>query len=338
MLRRLASLPVSLAVIAAAACSTVGSPPSEGGIQSGLLVQRLGAAPGTSLSLRYRNIAAPAYAKRFLGLFVSDLDVKQGQGGVWLFAQQTYARVGKLTDGMDLPDGSWFDLKHNFYVANVDAQDVTEYAPGSRRPACTYSGANDPTNVKTDSLYNVYVNDWNVGHSGAIDVYQQCRNTMTKRYTFGSSAPSDEAFDATGDMFVMYLVSGSGPGALEEFPSGSMTPKPLGATVKFPGALLLDKHGNLIAADQGTAGSQTGAIDIIAPPYAKAKPLVSKLAQPVFLSLNRRETLLFADSFDFDNPTVWVFAYPSGKLLTTLGAANGLAYPLGVAAAPDDTH
>jgi hypothetical protein len=278
----------------------------------------------------------PGYAWRFKGLFVSDLGVKYGQGGVLQLGGPKYAQTGKLQDGMYLPDGNWFDSARNFYVANVDGRNVTEYAPGSRRPTCTYTGASDPTNVKTDKNGNVYVVDWNDGSSGAIDVYAQCKNAMIRRYTFGTATPSDLAFDASGNLFVLYLANGAG--ALEEFKAGSTTPTPLGATLKFPGGLAIDKRDNLIAADQGVNGKTNGAIDVIAPPYATAKPLVRNLAQPVFLSLNAREDTLYADSFYFAQPTVWVFDYPSGKLAVTLGAANGLSYPLGVAAAPEDTR
>jgi hypothetical protein len=55
------------------------------------------------------------------------------------------------------------------------------------------------------------------------------------------------------------------------------------------------------------------------------------------LSLNKRETHLFASSLNWSPPTDWVVDYPSGSLRTTIGAANGLLYPLGVADAPDAT-
>jgi hypothetical protein len=238
------------------------------------------------------------------------------------------------------PDGEWVDQYRNFYVANFDGGNATEYAPGATSPTCTYSGAADPTNVTTNKRGHVFVVDWNIGHSGAIDVYKQCQDTIVKRFTFGKDAPAGLAFDQNGDMFVMYLHWSNGSqsniGALEEFKPHSKMPTQLGATVTFPGGLLMDGHQNLIAADQGVAGQPNGAIDLIPPPYSKAVPLISNLNQPVFLSLNRRETLLFASSFDHSPPTVWVFNYPSGKLKTIIGRSNGLVFQLGVAASPDD--
>ena len=331
-----------LAAAVAAAAIMLGGGAIAGPSQGGGLAQRLGGAPGSTLpptifAAPESAFDAPLAAMQFRGLYVSDLGVHAGTGGAWLLSPREFKPIGKLSAGMYLPDGEWIDRNGNYYVANVDAANVTEYAPGNRRLTCTYTGASDPTNVKTDAEGNVYVVDWNIGHNGSIDVYKQCRNTIVKQYTFGGGAPSDVAFDGIGNMFVMYLVASTGPGALEEFHVGSKTPVALGATVGFPGGLLVDRSRNLIAADQGTAGKRTGAIDIIAPPYAKAVPLVSRLAQPVWLSLNQRQDVLFASSFDHNDPKVWVFDYPSGRLRTTIGSANGLVVPLGVAADPDDT-
>ncbi|MBD5657391.1 MAG: hypothetical protein IAI50_19745, partial [Candidatus Eremiobacteraeota bacterium] len=316
--------------------SIAGPPPATG------FAQRLGAAPGSTLPSAFLAAPASAFdaplaAMQFRGLYVSDLGVHAGTGGAWLLSPREFEPIAKLSAGMEVPDGEWIDRAGNYYVANANGGNVTEYAPGSRRLTCMYPGASDPTNVKTDADGNVYVIDWNIGQRGSIDVYKQCSKTIVKKFTFGRGAPTDVAFDGAGNLFVMYLVTSTESGALEEFRAGSKTPVALGATVSFPGGLLIDRNRNLIAADQGTAGKRTGSIDIIAPPYAKAVPLVSRLAQPVWLSLNQRQDVLFASSFDHNDPKVWVFNYPSGRLRTTIGSANGLVVPLGVAADPDDT-
>ncbi|HEY2476033.1 MAG TPA: hypothetical protein VGI19_14680 [Candidatus Cybelea sp.] len=69
--------------------------------------------------------------------------------------------MATLSNGMNAPDGEW-----------VDGGNVTEHAPGATSPTCTYSGAADPTDVKSDRNGNVFVVDWNIGHQGAIDVYK----------------------------------------------------------------------------------------------------------------------------------------------------------------------
>ncbi|HEY2476954.1 MAG TPA: hypothetical protein VGI19_19395, partial [Candidatus Cybelea sp.] len=104
-----------------------------------------------------------------------------------------------------------------------------------------------------------------------------------------------------------------------------------------PGRLIDGRPSKFDCGHQGVARESNGAIDLIPPPYSKAKALISNLDQPVALSVNAHESLLFASSFDHYNPTVWVFSYPAGKLKVTLGSKNGLVFPLGVAASPDDT-
>lgn len=344
MIRKLIQLASSgLALAFVTGCSAAGtsSPNAAFGTPS-----QLGGAPGTALLQRIplsqslRNAGIP---QKFRGLYVSDI----GIDGVWLLKPPKYGAVGELTEGMYLPDGMWVDGAKNLYAANVDGQNVTEYAPGAANPKCTYSngGLVDPTNVKTNPAGEVFVIDWGVPQNvGAIDVYEQCQNTLVRKYTFKqkySERPSDVAFDNAGHMFAMYLVdytNGHEKGLLEVFKGHSMKPKQLGATVSFPGGLLIDAHGNLIAADQGVQGENNGAVDIIAPPYSSAKRLISGLDQPVWLSLDRTERLLFVSSFDHNDAKVWIFDYPSGELKTTLGAQNGLKTPLGVAAAPDDTE
>jgi sugar lactone lactonase YvrE len=343
MIQRSIRLPlVGLVLALITGCSVAGtSNPNESfGTPS-----QLGGPPGTTLLQRLGSSQSPRSAsipKDFKGLYVSDA----GIDGVWLLKPPKYDAVGELTDGMYLADGLWVDRAKNLYVANVDGQNVTEYAPGASSPTCTYSGGLvDPTNVKTNRAGQVFVIDWGVPQlTGAIDVYKQCQNAVVRKYNFNqkySERPSDVVFDSAGNMFVTYLVddkNGHEKGLLEVFKGQSMKPKRLGATLTFPGGLLIDAHGNLIAADQGVQGESNGAVDIIAPPYSSAKPLISGLDQPVWLSLNRTERLLFVSSFDFKNPTVWIFDYPSGKLEMTLGTQNGLQTPIGVAAAPDDTR
>jgi hypothetical protein len=97
----------------------------------------------------------------------------------------------------------------------------------------------------------------------------------------------------------------------------------------LPGGLVLDKNDNLVAEDQA------GSIDVIAPPYASATPIVTDVNGPFRDSLNRKEDLLF--SANTGSNTVTVYRYPSGELLETLGASNGITTPLGVAESPNAT-
>ncbi|MBV8724786.1 MAG: hypothetical protein JO078_11510 [Candidatus Eremiobacteraeota bacterium] len=328
-----------------AACSN-GIPSGAAGVDP----SKFGAAPG---SRRLPIIAAPAQSLQNPSmpaakgiprdLYVADLGAKFGTGGIFILKNRSYKEVGAITNGISQADGIWVDQHGNVYAANASGGNATEYAPHGSSPICTYSGATDPINVSTDAKDHVYVADWNNGSNGAILEYKQCKNKIINHYSFNSyTAPEAAVADASGNLFVAYYNSQGPPsaqGAFEEFAAGSMTPKQLKATVMFPGGMVVDKHGDLIVADQGTQGQTNGAVDVIAPPYKTPKAIASNLTQPFHLTLNHREKLLFVNSLSLfsAHPTVWVMSYPSGTILTTLNSSNGLQYPTGVAESPPAT-
>ncbi len=335
---------VALSLAGCAGSTPTVQPPGSSGALSGISsAWRLGGAPGSaSIVGRSTQNLTRANARPLGGsipknLYVSDLVIPGG--GILIFMNGTYDSLGSITSGTSASDGLWVDQHGNLYAANADGGNVTEYAPGATSPTCTYSGLADPVNVTTDKHGHVFAVDWNSGSKGAIVEYEQCKDNIVRRFDFRRfTAPAGAVVDDAGNIFVAYYrakASSSQQGAFEEFRAGSKTPKKLGATVVFPGSVLLDKNANLIVADQGVSGQGNGAIDVIAPPYSSATPLRSGLAQPIHLALNKQETLLFANSFDFSNPTVWVMSYPAGTIETTLGTTNGLKFPLGVADSPN---
>ena len=96
----------------------------------------------------------------------------------------------------------------------------------------------------------------------------------------------------------------------------------LGATFGFTGSITLDKKGNLIVCDQDAT-----TVDIMAPPYnAVTGTLGSGFYQPFHLTLSKNNKLAFlvavtpSEYFGY----VAVMDYPSGDLVTTLGAAQGV--------------
>jgi hypothetical protein len=289
--------------------------------------------PGPALrSGVYARFAGPAKAKAAfnaspLTKIERDLFVSNGGNDVLALKNQSYKGAGEITSGINGSDGIWVDNHGNLYVSNFNSSNVTEYAPGGSSPICTYnSGILDPTNVTTDNAGNVYVVDFYVDQNpGYIDKFPQCSNTMSAQYPI-SSGPQGVAVDRHGNIFVSYYSHG---GAFVEFKNGSSQPTPLNASTVLPGGLVLDKNDNLVAEDQA------GSIDVIAPPYTSATPIVTDVNGPFRDSLNRKEDLLF--SANTGSNTVTVYRYPSGELLETLGASNGIATPLGVAESPNAT-
>jgi hypothetical protein len=288
--------------------------------------------PGPALrSGVYARFAGPAGAPAGssaspLTKIERDLFVSNSASAVLAFKNQSYKSAGEITDDVNGSDGIWVDKHQNLYVSNFNSATVTEYAPGGSSPICTYYGMVDPINVTTDDAGNVYVVDFYVDENpGYIDKFAQCSSTMSTQYPI-SSGPQGVAVDRHGDIFVSYYSHG---GAFVEFKKGSSQPTALGATTVLPGGMVLDKNANLIAEDAA------GSIDVIAPPYNSATKLVTGVNGPFHNALNRKEDLLF--SANTGSNTVTVYRYPSGSLVTTLGASNGITTAQGVAESPNAT-
>ena len=258
-------------------------------------------------------------------LYVSNA-VSQTVDTIEVYGNRHYRHVRTIAKGVKHAEGLWVDTAGNVYAANSSAGTVTEYAPGGKSPICTYAKTlASPIDEATDSAGNVYVVDFNNFKSpGYIDEYKQCSNSIVARYSI-VTPPEGVAVDRQGDIFVSYVTVAGG--AFEEFKKGSKNPTELKATIGSPAGLAIDGKGNLIADDQ------RGSIDVIAPPYTKATTLVSGLYNPYRLALNKDQTLLF--NVDTGTSTVSVYAYPSGKLVRTLGSRDGLTQPVGVADSPN---
>jgi hypothetical protein len=256
-------------------------------------------------------------------LFVSEASA------VTVLENKTYKNLGTIRKGVINPRGLWADKARNLYVTNVN-RNVVEYAPGTRSPSCTYSASLiDPFNVTADSAGNVYVSNYTYDSMSYVNKYAQCSNTLVKQYSV-PGVPHGVAVDDDGNIFVSTAVMSTG--VFVEFKKGNDRPTKLGVTTGSPGGMVLDRNHNLIV-DDLTGGS----IDVIAPPYTSATPLVTGLSNPYHISLDKSEKLLFNANYGTSSvgPTVTVYDYPSGTLVTTLGSANGITASYGVSDSPD---
>jgi hypothetical protein len=256
-------------------------------------------------------------------LAVSDF----GTGAVEVLNHR-YLLRNTITDGLNGPDGDWYDQAGNLYVANYSGPYVQEYAPGGSSPSFTYSnGLGDPINVATDESGDVYVVDYNFGGTGFVNEYAQGSNTAMLSCSV-AGAPEGIAVAESGAIFLSYNTSAGGAN-IAEFRHGlsGCHSRVLGAALNFAGGLQIDNHKNLVACDQ-----TAGAIDIIAPPYNSVTSSITGFVDPFHVVLNKKNTVMFVA--DVANANVVVDNYPSGSTITTLGSANGLSDPAGVAA-PD---
>ena len=258
---------------------------------------------------------------------------------------QTHAVIRVISKGLNYPDGLWVDAHGNLYVTNNVGGSVAEFAPGASIARCRYSagGLSEPIDVTTDGRGDVYVADFRITETtGYIYEYAQCTNKLVKRYAV-QSRPNGLAVDKRGDIFVSYSPNPAGAplGAFEEFVRGNAKPTPLKATVGAAGDIILDSHENIIAEDQLGSSTRSGGVDIIAPPYTKVKTIAFLVAGDMHdLCLTKDEKTLYSANssrFTGDIPSVTAFAYPSGRLVTTIGAANGITAPQGVGCSPNAT-
>jgi hypothetical protein len=293
-----------------------------------------------------RTTSAIAYPngidKRYAGTIVSpesrlaplagkvekDLFVSDGVSTVFLLKNKTYAPNGSITNGMNSNDGIWIDKAGNLYVANVNGKNVTEYAPGSSSPTCTYdAGMVDPINVTVDAKGNVFVADFNdLNAPGYVDEFKQCTDKIAQQYSI-NKGPEGIAVDSKGDIFVSYFNLNFG-GSFVEFPKGKNKPVNLGFTVGSPAGLILDSKGNLITDDQ------TGFIDVSAPPYTSVTQIASGLSDPLHVSLSKNGKVLFNANAGTAQ-TVTIYSYPSGKLTKTLDTSDGFDGVEGVSDSPN---
>ncbi|MGA8474540.1 MAG: hypothetical protein WB681_05685 [Candidatus Cybelea sp.] len=98
------------------------------------------------------------------------------------------------------------------------------------------------------------------------------------------------------------------------------------STLGFPGGIALDRKGDLVVCEQNAG------VDIIPPPYnAISGTITIPGARDYFhAALTARNDRLFvADPL---SDAVYVVEYPSGIPDATLGGANGITVPYGVAA------
>jgi hypothetical protein len=314
-----------------AGCSGNGSTSSQSVMPTNGTQSRVMSHEGTGVAPKYLTMlhfgAGLPAVRPDLGhpkfLAVSDF----GSGAVEVL-NRSFGLHNTITNGLNGPDGDWYDQAGNLYVANYNGIDVQEYPPNGSSPSFTYTaGLGDPINVTTDEAGNVYVADYNFGGTGFVNEYAQGSNSVMNTCTVGG-APEGIAVGETGAVFLSYN-NGGGTANIAEFKHGlaGCHATVLGVALNFAGGMQIDNHKNLVACDQ-----TAGAVDIIAPPYSSVTSSITGFFDPFHVALNKTNTLVFVA--DVANANVPVDNYPSGSNVTTLGAANGISDPAGVATNP----
>lgn len=226
------------------------------------------------------------------------------------------APIGKITSGIDGPEGMAVDRLDRLFVTNTSNNTVTVYRRGGITPVKTYSsGLNGPAGVVIGNDGTVYVSNL---YGNNVDAYARGSSTPTRIYT-GLNFPIAVTLDAVNNL---YVTNGSG---ITKFPSGSTHGTNLGIVLQNPSGIAIDKQRNIVVANQMPPG-------IYVYPPGKTQPslVFGKEGDPNPIAFLGSEQRLFAGE-PLSN-TVNVYAYPTGAKVNAI--TNGALFPAGLAVDP----
>jgi hypothetical protein len=226
---------------------------------------------------------------------------------------------GQITTGLSNPERLFVDKALNVYATNIGNNTITAYKRGATSPFLTISsGVNSPTGLTVDAAGTVYCA--NVGND-TITVYPK-----------GQTSPS-----LTIPAFAEYLavdaqdnLYASEASAVYKFAPGSTAGTNLNLNIGSPGALEVDKSGNIIILD-----GESSSIDVFPAGQTQPSKKVPVTAGfPFAISLNQKETQVYASVEVSGYFIVQALAYPNGTSLTTkISSTSYGEWP--IAASPD---
>jgi hypothetical protein len=239
-----------------------------------------------------------------------------------------YHLARTITNGLNGPDGDWYDAAGNLYVTNYAGVTVQQYTKTGSAPTFTYNASlGDPVGVTVDSHGNVFVADYGFGGASVVVEYPQKSNTPSNVCSTGL-AGEGVAVDSSGNVFVSGNNPNTGSANILEYSGGlsGCNATTLGVTLGFAGGMVITHNGTLAAIDQ-FAG-----VDIIPPPYNSISSTIGGFSDPFHNALNKLQNQIFVA--DVGNANVQILSYPAGHPIKTLGSGNGLSDPAGVARYP----
>lgn len=226
----------------------------------------------------------------------------------------------------------WIDSNGDFYATNCCVPGSVSEFDKTGKLIYTYSKdityyAND---VTTDTKENVVVASGYVASAPGntvLEFPQGSDKPSVNCRISGLGVPYAVAFDKSGNLFVTLSIRGASE--IQEYKGGlrgcSATTLPVTLSDVYPGGLKVDNVGNLVVSEYSSG------VAIIPPPYKSISKVITNKGQTNYtaVALDEQSKALFTAGLN-DNK-VFVNAYPSGKLETTLGklrSASGVAtYP-----------
>jgi hypothetical protein len=208
---------------------------------------------------------------------------------------------GTITTGVSNPQRLFVDAASNVYATNAGNNTITAYKRGASMPFLTISNSvTNPTGLTVDAAGTVYCANF-----GANTITEYPKGKNSPSLTIPITSPEYLAIDTSDNL---YVSSGNG---VTEFPPGSTNGQNLGLTIGSPGALEVDKAGNIIIID-----TSANTIDVFpAGQTTPSKEIAVTAGSPFELSLNKAETTVYASVQVTGGFIVQVLAYPNGTKL-----------------------
>ncbi len=232
--------------------------------------------------------------------------------------------VGTITDGIDEPERLFVDGSNNLWVTNIGSESITEYARGATSPTTTITdGVSSPTGLTVDAEGTVYCA--NVA-TDTVTVYPKGETSPSLTIPI-STAPEYLATDSSDNL---YVSTGLG---VWEFAPGSTSGTELDLSIGSPGAIEVDKSGDIILVDDSSALS----IDVFPPGQSSPSKVIPDTGEdPFALSLSKSEKKLYISADNTANGafTVQQLDYPNGTTITSKLTTGVGDWPIAVS--PDN--
>ncbi len=231
---------------------------------------------------------------------------------------------GKITTGINDPEGIYIDNKGTLYVGNYGGfsnATITEYPKRAKTPNLTIT--------PSAPAYDVFV-----GRDGILYSAQPTNETVAE-YAAGTTTPLRTismgggpygvATDKANNLYVSYLSNADGVSHVEKFAPGSTTGTDLGITLSFSGEVKLDTGNDVILGDRNNNDEV-----YIYPPgqSTPSRSFATPGGNPVYFCLDKTEATFYVSGFN----AVQAIDYQSGSPITNI--STGLTSPSGVAAYP----
>lgn len=225
---------------------------------------------------------------------------------------------GQISTGLSNPERLFVDKQRNVYATNIGNNTITGYKPGSTSPFITISnGVNSPTGLTVDAAGTVY--SANVGND-TVTVYPKGQTAPSLTIPL-SGSPEYLATDSHDNLYVSMGLE------VLEFAPGSSTGTNLGLVIGSPGAIEVDRKGNIIIIDESKPS-----IDVIpAGQTSPTKEIAITRGNPFSLALNAKENHVYVSIEANSGPfVVQALAYPDGTTLTDKLTTNIGDWPISV--------